>query len=135
VTLERGVKRLSLRGIRVLIVDEPQYAERLTRLLTAEGCDVRIARTASEALADLPGFRPHMVLLELVLPGMSGLVLTRRLKADEVTRHIVVVALSFVDGPAVERLAIEAGCAAYIQKPIDPLTLARTLARYLKGQP
>jgi CheY-like chemotaxis protein len=125
---------VGVRGIHVLVVDEPHHAQILVRLLTAEGCETRIAHTAPEAIAVLSAFQAQAVILDLVLPGMSGLVLARILKADPATSNLVIVALSSVNGPAVERMAKDAGCAAWIRKPIDPLMFVQLLGSHLKGR-
>jgi CheY-like chemotaxis protein len=125
--------QLSLRGTHVLVVDGPEDARSLANLLTAEGCDVRVAHNAPEALAILTTFPAQIIVLDLALPGMSGLLLTRTLKADPVTRDLIVLGLSSVGGLAVERVALEAGCAALVPKPISLPTFILTLAYHLKG--
>ena len=107
----------------------------MAELLTREGFGVRVARGADEALAILPEFRAQMVVLDLVLPGRSGLLLARELKAGPLTQDLMLVAVSPLDGPDVERLARQAGCAAYLPRPIDSQTFARTLASHLMEQP
>jgi CheY-like chemotaxis protein len=126
--------RVNLLGVRALIVDEPVHAQMLGQLLAADGCETRSAPAAPEAFPVLSSFQPHAVVLELVLPGMSGLVLARMLKADPNTRDLVLVAMSSIDGPAVERMAIEVGCTALMRKPIDQRMFRRTLAWHLKGR-
>jgi CheY-like chemotaxis protein len=125
---------VSLQGIQVLVIDEPGHARTLEEYLAATGCKVRTARTASDALAVLATFPARAVIVELVLPGMGGLLLTRALKSDPATQNLIVIALSTVNGPAVERIAKEAGCNAYLQKPIPAAVVAQTLAHYLKEQ-
>jgi CheY-like chemotaxis protein len=125
---------LNLQGTQVLIVDEPEQSQPLIEAFGALGCEVRTVRTASDALGMLTTFAAHAVIVEVVLPGMSGLLLTRVLKADPATRDLVVVALSHVNGPAVEHVAKEAGCIAYLRKPIAASVIVRTVAHYLERQ-
>jgi two-component system cell cycle response regulator DivK len=126
---------LRLAGILVLVVDhEPRNARLLLKLLANEGCEVKIARSAEEAFLVLGTFPAQLIVLDLVLPRMSGLLFVQQLKAAPSTRDIVVVALSTVNGSEVERLAMEAGCVAYIRRPIDVHTFARTVAGYLGGK-
>jgi CheY-like chemotaxis protein len=125
---------LDLRGMKVLVIDDPEHSEQLKEVLGTEGCDVRTARTASDAIGVLTTFTPHAVILELALPGMSGVLFTRVLKADPATRDLVIVALSAMNGPAVERIAKEAGCRAYLRKPIAAAVIVRTLAHYLEDR-
>ena len=88
-------------------------------LLLGEGYDVRTAGDAEEALAVLATFRPRLILMDLQLPGMDGLELTRRLKADPATRDIVIVALTAYAMKGDEERARAAGCDGYVTKPID----------------
>lgn len=103
----------------------------LVAALTGEGCEVRVATSAEEALDVLSGFEAAVMVLDLVLPRMSGLLLARRLKSVPSTRDMVIIAVSSLDGPETERLALEAGCGAYLKKPISPFTLASTIAGLL----
>ena len=118
----------------ILIVDDNPANLKLARVLLAgEGFEVRTAADASEALAVLEGFRPRLILMDLQLPGMDGLTLTRRLKADPATKDIVILALTAYAMRGDEQKAREAGCDGYITKPIDTRSLPRELARYLDG--
>ena len=106
----------------VLIVeDDPANAKLAAVLLSQEGWKVRIAASAEDALDVLHDFHPDLILLDLILPRMSGLLLATELKADPATSDIVMVALSAANGPVTEKLALAAGCAAYVHKPIDAL--------------
>jgi len=121
-----------LRDVVALVVDDDHdSASLLSMLLAAAGCDVRVAHTAEEALDVLGAFRPRLIILDLVLPRMSGLLLVRHVKASTLTREAVVIAVSAVSGADAERVALGSGCAAYVAKPIDPLTFTRTVARHL----
>ncbi len=123
---------IDLRDVRVLIVeDDPPGARMLFAALTSEGCEVRVASSAEEGLDVLYHFDAAVIVLDLVLPRMSGLLLARELKAAAVTCDIVIIAVSFLNGPETERLALEAGCDAFLQKPLGTSTLVRTIAHLL----
>jgi CheY-like chemotaxis protein len=125
-----------LKGVPVLIVeDDPASAKLMAIVVGGEGGEVRVARTAEEALVTLSSFRPLLIVLDLVLPVMSGLLLLQRLKADPELCNIVVIAVTALDGPEVERVAREAGCAAYVLKPIDPLSFPELLLAHLGEGP
>jgi CheY-like chemotaxis protein len=122
-------------GAPILIVDDNPLNLKLTRVLLAgAGYVVRSAADADEALAALAGFRPRLILMDIQLPGMDGLELTRRLKADPATRDIIVVALTAYAMKVDEQKAREAGCDGYIAKPIDTRTLPDVIAAYLRRE-
>jgi CheY-like chemotaxis protein len=117
---------------RILVVDDNQANLKLVQvLLTTQGYDVRTAADAEEAIVLLETWRPRLILMDLQLPGMDGLELTRRLKADAVTREITILALTAYAMKGDEEKAIEAGCDGYIAKPISIRSLADTVAGYL----
>jgi CheY-like chemotaxis protein len=114
------------------VVDDNPHNLKLARvLLTGEGYEVRTAADAEEALTVLAGFTPRLVLMDIQLPGMDGLELTRRLKADPARRHIVVVALTAYAMKGDEAKAVAAGCDGYIAKPIDTAALTALVADLL----
>ena len=121
-------------GEPILVVDDNPANLKLVRvLLETEGYEVRTAADAEAALAALESFRPRLILMDLQLPGMDGLTLTRRLKANPATRGIVVVALTSYAMKGDEEKAQGAGCDGYVTKPIDTRTLPSVVARALRG--
>jgi two-component system, cell cycle response regulator DivK len=121
-------------GESILIVDDTPINLKLTRILLAhEGYDVRTANGGEEALEILESYHPKLVLADIQMPGMDGLEMTRRIKADPRHRDIVVVALTALAMKGDEEKAIDAGCDGYITKPIDTRRLPGLVARYLDG--
>jgi two-component system, cell cycle response regulator DivK len=119
-------------GEPILIIDDTPVNLKLTRiLLVNEGYKVTTAATAEEALSLLRNYHPQLVLTDMQLPGIDGLELTRRIKGDESTRDIAVVALSAFAAPGDEEKAREAGCDGYITKPIDTRALGARIREYL----
>src|SRR6266545_1191406 len=111
-------------GEPILIVDDTPVNLKLTRiLLVNEGYKVSTAASAEEALELLRSYHPLLILADIQLPGIDGLEMTRRIKQDERTRDITVVALTAFALSGDERKAVEAGCDGYITKPIDTRTL------------
>jgi len=120
----------------ILVVDDnPQNLKLVRVLLSSEGYAVRTAADAEEALRLLEGYAPRLVLMDLQLPGMDGLELTRRLKADPRRRGMLVVALTAYAMKGDEEKARAAGCDGYVTKPIDTDGLPRLLARLLAAPP
>jgi len=116
----------------ILIVDDNPTNLKLARVvLAAEGYDVRTADDAEEALRVLETFRPRVILMDLQLPGMDGLELTRKLKRDPERRGIVILAVTAYAMKGDEEKARAAGCDGYVTKPIDPETLPATIAAHI----
>jgi CheY-like chemotaxis protein len=116
----------------ILIVDDNAVNLKLARvLLEAEGYAVDVATDAEEALELLASVRPRLILMDLQLPGMDGLELTRRLKADPATRSIVILALTAYAMKGDADKVRAAGCDGYIAKPIDTRVLPQIVADYL----
>ena len=117
---------------RILVVDDnPQNAKLARILLAGEGFDVRTTTDAEEALHVLDEFSPELILMDLQLPGMEGLELTRRLKADPARAHIVIIALTAYAMKGDYEKAIAAGCDGYVSKPIDTEELPRIVAEHI----
>jgi CheY-like chemotaxis protein len=116
----------------ILVVDDNPLNLKLTRVVLAgEGFDVRTAMDADETFAMLESFRPRLILMDLQLPGMDGLELTRRIKSDPNTAAIPIVALTAYAMKGDDRRALEAGCDGYITKPVDTRSLAGFVRTYL----
>jgi len=117
----------------ILIVDDNPVNMKLIRiLLTGEGYDARTASDAGEALEVLKEFSPRLILMDIQLPGMDGLELTRRLKADPVTRDIKILGLTAYAMKGDEEKILAAGCDGYVSKPIDTRTLPELILHYLE---
>ena len=117
----------------ILIVDDNPVNMKLIRiLLTGEGYDARTASDAGEALEVLKGFSPRLILMDIQLPGMDGLELTRQLKADPVTRDITILGLTAYAMKGDEEKILAAGCDGYVSKPIDTRTLPELILHYLE---
>jgi len=120
---------------RILVVDDnPTNKKLLAYLLSSFGYEVQTADSAQGALATLEDSLPDLILLDVQMPGMDGLQLTRLLKADPRTRNIVIIAVSAYAMRGDEEKAIDAGCDAYVTKPIDTRTLPTLVARHLGGR-
>jgi two-component system, cell cycle response regulator DivK len=120
---------------RILIVDDNVQNLKLAQVILAnEGYDVWTAADAEDALALLRTSRPKVILMDLQLPGMDGLELTRLLKADPSTRSIRVIALTAYAMKGDEEKALAAGCDAYLSKPIDTDRLPEIVRSHLSAR-
>ena len=119
-------------GELVLIVDDSPVNLKLARLLLeGEGYRVKTANDAEEALELLETLHPRLILMDVQLPGMDGLELTRRIRADLARRRIIVFAVSAYAMKGDEEKALAAGCDAYVTKPIDGDALLATMREHL----
>jgi two-component system cell cycle response regulator DivK len=119
-------------GEPILIVDDNIANLKLARvLLSVDGYDIRTAASAEEALTVLNRFNPRLILMDLQLPGIDGLELTRMLKADPVRRGVIVLALTAYAMKGDAEKAFAAGCDGYITKPIDPDDFSAEVKRHL----
>jgi putative two-component system response regulator len=118
---------------RVLVVDdEPAIAELLRRLLVKEGYSVDVFNDGQEALNALPVVRPHIVLLDVNMPGLSGIDICRRIKQDPNHRLTPVVMVTGLTQRDVRLDGLEAGADDFLAKPVDPQELmirVRSLVR------
>lgn len=122
-------------GEPILIVDDNPANLKLARvLLTSHGYEVRTAADAEEAMALLADFKPRMILMDIQLPGMDGLELTRRLKADPAMKGVVILGLTAYAMKGDEEKVLAAGCDGYISKPIDTRRFPGLIAEYLKAR-
>ena len=118
-----------------IVDDHPVNLELAKVLLVLEGYEVHTAADAESALLLLPDLRPDLILMDVQLPGMDGLELARRLKADPLHKNARIVALTAYAMKGDEEKALAAGCDGYMSKPIDTRTFPKMLARFLGGEP
>jgi CheY-like chemotaxis protein len=121
-------------GERVLIVDDnPTNLKLVAYLVKAQGYEVQTAGDAEAALVSIAEHRPRLILMDLQLPGIDGLELTRQLKADPATQDIKIVAVTAYAMKGDQEKALAAGCDDYVTKPIDTRALPEVIARHLQG--
>jgi len=119
-------------GEHILIVDDnPTNLKLVAYLMKANGYQVSTAMDAEAALARIQDQRPALILMDVQLPGIDGLELTRRLKADPVTRDIIIVAVTAYAMKGDLDKAVAAGCDDYVTKPIDTRALPETISLHL----
>lgn len=118
---------------RILVVDDVEANVRLLEAkLTLEYYDVITCHDGPTALALAAREQPDIILLDVMMPGMDGFEVCRRLKADATTRHIPVVLVTALDGREDRIRGLEAGADDFITKPLDDVILfarVRSLAR------
>lgn len=116
----------------ILIVEDNEANQLLaSAVLEREGYRVQLAGSSEEALARLNVQAPDLILMDVQLPGLDGLTLTRQLKADRRTAGIPVVAFTAMAMVGDKQRTLDAGCVGYIAKPINTRTFAAEVRQYL----
>jgi DNA-binding response OmpR family regulator len=113
---------------RILIAeDTPQAAELLEAYLSDGDFATRIASDGEQALREVAAWRPDLVLLDVMMPRISGFEVCKRLRADPATRQIGVLMITALDQPADIDRAVEAGTDDLLSKPINRAELLRRI--------
>lgn len=117
---------------RVLIVEDNELNMKLFHdLLEAHGYDTLLTRDGMEAMAMARRHRPDLILMDIQLPEVSGLEVTRWLKEDADLRSIPVVAVTAFAMKGDEEKIRQGGCEDYIAKPISVARFLETVQKYL----
>lgn len=113
---------------RILVIEDERHIARfLEFILKKAGYEVVVAYNGAQALAAAEPFEPDAVLLDLVLPGMSGLEILKRLRADPRHAGTIIIAFSTRAFGDLPDEVMQAGANAHCPKPIAPSTLLKTL--------
>ena len=108
----------------ILIVDdEPSARETLQALLFNEGYNLIFAHNGPEALEKVSGLTPDLILLDVMMPGMDGFEVCRRLRADTHLAQVPIMMVTALDDRDSRLQGIEAGADDFISKPYDRVEL------------
>jgi len=119
---------------RVLIVDdEPNIVAALEFLLEKSGYAVRVAANGEDALAQLDAFNPDLVLLDVMMPKVSGYEVCQRMRAQPQWRHIKIVILSAKGREVEVSKGMSLGADLYVTKPFSSSELVATIDKLLSG--
>ncbi len=115
----------------ILIVEDNEKNMKLVRdILRHNGHATIEAATGTDGVRQAMEQRPDLILMDIQLPAISGLEVTRWLKDDPALRHIAVIAITAYAMPGDEERIKAGGCEAYIPKPISIEVFLETIARY-----
>jgi CheY-like chemotaxis protein len=117
----------------LLVVDDnPENLKLILMILASSGYELVTACDAIQALHAIERRIPDLILLDLQLPGMDGLELTRRLKANPATCDIPIVAVTAYAMKGDEAKAMSAGCNGYLVKPVDKRLLRELVRKFVE---
>jgi CheY-like chemotaxis protein len=119
----------------LIVEDNPINLELVSDILDAQGYKVFRATSGAEAMEIVKRVHPDMILMDIQLPGLDGLEITRMIKKDPQTKDIIVVALTAHVMKGDRERILEAGCSGYIPKPINSRDLPKEVAKYLPLDP
>jgi CheY-like chemotaxis protein len=120
---------------KILLVEDNKVNRRLAGfLLRSQGYEVCEATTAAATFEMVHKERPDLIVMDVQLPGMDGLEITRRLKEQPATADIPVIAVTSYAMKGDREKALAAGCAGYVTKPIDKSTFIQEVAAHVGGK-
>ena len=119
---------------KILVVEDNDRNRRLLKiLLEAKGYEVIEASTGKEAMDCLSNQKPDLILMDIQLPRTDGLALTKEIRSHTEIRDIPIVAVTAYAMKGDKERILEAGCDAYVSKPIDTRQLPLLIADLLKN--
>ena len=116
----------------MIVEDHPVNLKLVKDLLELDGFDTIPCPDAESAQLALETCEPEMILMDVALPGMDGLELTRILKNNEKTKQIKIIALTAFAMKTDKDKVMEAGCDGYITKPIDTRQFTKRILEFFK---
>jgi CheY-like chemotaxis protein len=103
----------------VAVDDDPYILDMVTRFLTAKGCRVVGTTDPENVVALAAAEKPNLIISDIAMPGIDGLTLLKQLKANPATRNIPLALLTSSNRIDDMTEGLDAGAAAYLQKPVD----------------
>jgi CheY-like chemotaxis protein len=111
----------------LVIEDDPTSLKLASEVLQTGGHVVMLAISADHAIYSIQAVKPDVILLDLSLPGIKGLAVARQCRAEPANRDIAIIAVTAFSQEYGKKNALEAGCDAYIVKPINTRTLLQQI--------
>jgi DNA-binding response OmpR family regulator len=134
-TADRQAPNPSDQPARVLIADDnPQGVELLEAYLADTGFEVETAFDGEETLRKVRDWRPDLVLLDIMMPRISGFEVCKRMKADPATRGVAVLMITALDQPSDVDRAVDAGTDDYLTKPVNQTDLLHRVRALLASR-
>jgi two-component system alkaline phosphatase synthesis response regulator PhoP len=123
------------RAARVLIAeDNPQGAELLEAYLESSGWELKTVGDGEETLRVVGVWKPDLVLLDVMMPKLSGFEVCKRLRSDPATRNTPVLMITALDQPSDVERAVEAGTSDFLTKPINKADLLQRAGALLSSR-
>jgi len=118
---------------RILIADDnPTNVELLEVYLSDCDCEIDIAVDGRDTLDKVAQFQPDMILLDIMMPKLSGFEVCEQIKADPKTQHIMILMVTALNELGDIERAVAAGCDDFLSKPVNKLELVKRVENMLK---
>ena len=117
---------------KILIVDDSMVQAAQLRSILADEYDVTIAQTAEEGLRQVSSESYSLILLDVVMPGMDGFTLLKKLQEEIVTQSIPVILITSLSDVEHEQYGLVLGAVDYISKPFNPLIVRARVNTHIK---
>jgi two-component system, OmpR family, alkaline phosphatase synthesis response regulator PhoP len=120
---------------RILIADDnPQGAELLEAYLSSIDCELRIAADGEQTMQMVKAWQPDLILLDIMMPRISGFEVCKRLRSDPATKDIAVLMVTALDQPSDIDRAVDAGTNDFLSKPINKTELLLRVKSMLRSR-
>lgn len=118
---------------KILIADDnPTNVELLEAYLSDVDCQIEVAVDGRDTLEKVDRFKPDLILLDIMMPGLSGFEVCEKLKDDPATSHIMVLMVTALNELGDIERAVAAGCDDFLSKPVNKLELLKRVENMLK---
>lgn len=116
----------------LLVDDNEQNLELLHAYLEDLGCEIRTARTGADALGEIERRQPDLILLDVMMPQMSGFQVCAKIKSDPATRDIPIVMVTALNEISDVERAVESGADDFLTKPVHKIELVTRVRSLMK---
>lgn len=118
---------------KILIADDnPPNVELLEAYLGNVECEIAVAVDGHDTLDKVAQFKPHLILLDIMMPKLSGFEVCKTLKKDPKTKQIMILMVTALGEPGDIERAVACGCDDFLSKPINKLELVKRVENLLK---
>ncbi len=118
---------------RILIADDnPQNVELLDAYLAGVDCEIETAVDGRDTLEKVASFKPHLILLDIMMPKLSGFEVCKQLKSDPATRGIMILMVTALNELGDIERAVNAGTDDFLSKPVNKIELLKRVENMLK---
>ena len=118
---------------RILIADDnPTNVELLEAYLSDLDCQILVATDGRDTLDKVATFQPDLILLDIMMPKLSGFEVCKKIREDPATRHIMILMVTALNEPGDIERAVAAGCDDFLSKPVNKLELNKRVENMLR---